>query len=105
MVSLKVAGTTLPDLARLAIENIAPTHDEPSFKPPGISQRRPLGLILLRRIPGEVSTTVVNCQLTSRSLSLAPYDKGTLQLITPSSETMVELILLGMWFLRTFGEG
>lgn len=65
------------------------------------SQRRPLESLGLFEIRGEVGIALARYGLTSRKLSLNVRDAGLEQLLTVSSEVIVELELSGTWPLET----
>ena len=68
---------------------------------PRAAQRRPLVSLVLCGVEDRVGFAPAQCGLTSRKVSLAVCDAGLEQLLTLSSEVMVELALFGVWPLET----
>jgi len=68
---------------------------------PCASQRRPLVSIALCGVGDGVGSALAQRGLTARELSLAVCDAGLEQLLTLSSEVVVELELFGAWSSET----
>jgi len=64
-------------------------------------QRRPLVALELYGVENGVGAALAQCGLTSRKLSLTVHDAGLEQLLTLSSEVIVELELSGAWSSET----
>ena len=67
---------------------------------PHTPQRSPLVSLEISGIEGGVGISLAQCGLTSRKLSLTVYEAGLEQLLTLSSEVIVELELSGAWSLE-----
>ena len=91
---------SFPNLEDFRFVGDASAKEPPTIRP-HVSQRRPLASLVLMEIPGEVGIALAQCGLTSRKLSLTVYDAGLEQLLTLSSEVIVELKLSGAWSLET----
>ena len=87
---------SFPNLKELAINSIIPTPYDPSPALPAASKRGPLELLVLWKIPPELSADLARGRLTSQTLCMNLYGQDGGKLIVASSESVVTLILLGM---------
>jgi hypothetical protein len=78
--------------------------EEPLPILPRAPQRRPLVSLRLHAAKGGVGTALAQCGLASRKLSLIASDAGVEQLLTLSSEVIIDLELYGVWPLVTLNE-
>lgn len=75
--------------------------DKPLVVLPPASRRSPLKALQLYASDSTVGTALARCGLTSCALSLVIYEPGLEQLLTLSSDVIVELGLSGRYSLRT----
>jgi len=90
---------SLPDLKTLCVTANGIVSGEPLSTHPASPQKGPLDLLQLRGDVSGLVEALAKFRFISRRLSLGVYIPGIEQLITCSSETVVELNLCGMWFL------
>ena len=93
---------SLPNLERFYLLGESPK--KPPSTLPHAPQRGPLVELQLHAARSGVGTTLAQCGLTSRKLSLIASDAGLEQLLTLSSEIVVELRLHDVWHSETLGE-
>jgi hypothetical protein len=78
--------------------------EEPFSFLPRAPQRGPLVSLRLHAAKGGIGIALAQCGLTSRKLSLIASDAGVEQLLTLSSEVIIDLELYGVWPLVTLKE-
>jgi hypothetical protein len=93
---------SLPNLERFYL--IEPTPKKPPPTLQHASQMRQLAELHLHAAGSGVGTALAQCGLTSRKLSLVVSEPGLEQLLTLSSEVVVELGLSGAWPLMAVGK-
>ena len=95
---------SLPNLKELVVDGVLLWPNRPPpITIPDTSQRGPLELFVARG-PQDIYFALSQWKLASRRLSLNSSLEGVDLLVKISSETVVELTLMGMQLLRTFGK-
>jgi len=95
---------SLPNLKMLRIAGYAIKSGEPLSTHPVALQREPLDLLEIHGDVCGLGEALVRSRLTSRHLFLEVRTSSIKQLMIHSSETMVELNLNGVWFLKFSGD-
>jgi hypothetical protein len=92
---------SLPDLKELSIVNCEDKVERPLPTYSVTPQRGPLNSLTLLGYVGGIGEALAKSRFTSSCLSLDVDITGVAQLLMLSSETVVELMLSGVWFLWT----